>query len=106
MNLEDHLGDILRKARTMTNVSAEIAATAAGLSAGDLAALEDSGKAAKNIHLAALAPLIQLHAAKLEGIARGWLPSAKDLSTWRELRQISTTESGNTVHCYLVWDEV
>ncbi len=25
---------------------------------------------------------------------------------WRELRQISTTEGGNTVHCYLIWDEV
>ena len=28
------------------------------------------------------------------------------MSLWRELRQISTTEGGNTVHCYLIWDEV
>lgn len=105
MNLEDHLGDIIRKARTMTNVSAEAAAAAAGLSASELGAVEDSGVAAKKINFAALAPMIGLDPAKLEGIARGWLPSAKDLSLWRELRQISTTEGGNQVHCYLVWDE-
>jgi glyoxylase-like metal-dependent hydrolase (beta-lactamase superfamily II) len=105
MNLEDHLGDIIRKARTMTNVSAEDAATAAGLSSSDLAQLEDSGKSAKKINFAALSTSIGLHPTKLEGIARGWLPSTKDLSRWRELRQISTTEGGNQVHCYLVWDE-
>src|SRR5215471_19417302 len=105
MNLEDHLGDIIRKARAMTNASAEAAAAAAGLSAGELAALEDSGKATRKLDFAALGSSIGLHPAKLEGIARGWLPSLKDLSQWRELRQISTTEGGNQVHCYLVWDE-
>jgi hydroxyacylglutathione hydrolase len=106
MNLEDHLGDIIRKARTMNGVSAASAATAAGLTETELSLLEDSGTPEKTIHFAALAPLIGLNAAKLQGIANGWLPSEKDLSLWRELRQISTTENGNTVHCYLVWDEV
>jgi len=32
MQLEDHLGDIIRKARTMSSVTAEAAAAAAGLS--------------------------------------------------------------------------
>jgi glyoxylase-like metal-dependent hydrolase (beta-lactamase superfamily II) len=106
MNLEDHLGDIIHKARAMTNISAEAAAAAAGLSAGELAALEDSGKATKRINFNALAQSIGLHPAKLEGVAKGWLPSPNDLSKWRELRQISTTEGGNQVHCYLIWDEV
>ncbi len=106
MNLEDHLGDILRKARAMTDTSASTAAKAAGLSSSELSALEDSGNAPERINFAALAPLIGLHPAKLEGIAKGWLPAEKDLSAWRELRRISTTEGGNMVHCYLVWDEV
>lgn len=106
MNLEDHLGDIIRKARTMTNVSASAAARAAGLTESELAGLEESGTAAKKINFAELAELLSLNAAKLEGIAKGWLPSQKDLSIWRELRVISTSDEKLTVNCYLVWDEV
>jgi glyoxylase-like metal-dependent hydrolase (beta-lactamase superfamily II) len=106
MNLEDHVGDIIRKARAMGNVSASAAAQMAGLSETELAALEESGKISKQPNFAALAGLLGLNAAKLEAVAKGWLPSPKDLGIWRELRQISTTEGGNTVHCYLIWDEV
>jgi glyoxylase-like metal-dependent hydrolase (beta-lactamase superfamily II) len=106
MNLEDHLGDIIRKARAMTGVSAADAARAAGLSETELSALEESGEPAGNLKYSQLANVIGLDAAKLEGIAKGWLPSQKDLSVWRELRHISTTQSGTEVHCYLVWDEV
>ncbi|MGA2028482.1 MAG: MBL fold metallo-hydrolase [Verrucomicrobiota bacterium] len=106
VNLEDHLGDILRKARMMSNVSTIAAANAAGISETEFYALEESGHTSKKINFSTLAPLLGLNAAKLEGIARGWLPSSKDLSVWRELHQISTIEGGNEVHCYLVWDEV
>lgn len=106
MNLEDHLGDIIRKARAMTGVSAADAARAAGLAEGEFSTLEQSGKATGKIKFAELASPLGLDAAKLEGIAKGWLPSSKDLSAWRELRQISTSEGGNEVHCYLIWDEV
>jgi hydroxyacylglutathione hydrolase len=106
MNLEDHLGDIIRKQRAMTGVSATDAAQAAGLSEGDYSALEKSGTVAGKIKFPELAAKLELNAAKLEGIAKGWLPSPKDLSPWRELRQISTTDDGMEVHCYLVWDEV
>jgi glyoxylase-like metal-dependent hydrolase (beta-lactamase superfamily II) len=106
MNLEDHLGDILRKARNMDNVSTVAAANAAGISESELAALEETGQAAKKINAAALAPLIGLNAAKLEGIVNGWLPAAKDLSIWREIRVVTTTGDGLSVNCYLVWDEV
>jgi glyoxylase-like metal-dependent hydrolase (beta-lactamase superfamily II) len=106
MNLEDHIGDIIRKSRQMTNVSEAAAAKAAGLALEELLALEDSGKIIKRPNFKALAPLIDLHPDKLERIANGWLPRPPDLSIFRELRWISTEGDGMTVHCYLVWDEV
>jgi hydroxyacylglutathione hydrolase len=106
MNLEDHVGDIIRKARAMSGVSAGAAARAAGLPEAELSALEESGRAMKKPNWAALAELAGLHPGKLEAIAGGWLPSAKDLGLWRELRCITTTAGGMAVNCYLVWDEV
>jgi hydroxyacylglutathione hydrolase len=106
MNLEDHLGDIIGKSRKANNVSAAAAAKAAGISENELTALEESGKFSGKINFAAFAPLLGLNAAKLEGIAKGWLPSPKDLSIWREVRVFATTGDGLTVNCYLVWDEV
>ena len=106
MNLEDHVGDIIRKARAMSNVSAEAAAGAAGLSPAELGALEQSGEIIKRPNFGTLSNLIGLSAAKLEGIANGWQPMEKDLSTWRELRPFSTTAENITVNCYLIWDEV
>jgi len=106
MNLEDHLGDIIRKARAMNNVPAVAAASAAGISEMELSALEESGKAVAKINFPKLAPLIGLNPAKLEAIANGWLPASKDLSAWREIRVFTTAGGGLTVNCYLVWDEV
>jgi glyoxylase-like metal-dependent hydrolase (beta-lactamase superfamily II) len=106
MNLEDHAGDVIRKARAMTNVPTAAAAKAAGLTEAELAALEESGKVVKRPHFAGLGSLIGLNPGKLEKLTEGWVPSPKDLSAWRELHQLSTTERGNQVHCYLVWDEV
>jgi hydroxyacylglutathione hydrolase len=105
MSLEDHLGDIIRKARTAAGVSQEAAAAAAALSTSELDQLEESGNSSKPIAFGKLAPLIGLNAVKLEGIAKGWRPAAVDLSQWRELRQITTTQR-MSVNCYLVWDEV
>ena len=106
MHLEDHLGDILSKARAMTGVSTTVAAKAAGLTEAEWAALEQSGKPARAIHFSALAPLLGLDAAKLESIAMGWTPAETDLAQWRELRPFTSSAEGLTVNCYLVWDEV
>ena len=106
MTLEDHLGDIVGKARAMSRVSTDAAARAAGLSLAELNALEESGRVQKPLDFAALSRLVGLDARKLEDIASGWLPTPKALAMWRELRQISTTLGGNAVNCYLVWDEV
>jgi hydroxyacylglutathione hydrolase len=105
MNLEDHFGDIVRKARLMTNVSAEAAAKAAGLTEAELSTLEESGKISKPPNFSALAQLIGLNAAKLEKIASGWQPAEINLNTWVELRKITTTKD-YAVNCYLVWDEI
>src|SRR5579863_8750193 len=104
MNLEDHLGDIIRKGRKAANVSAETAAQAAGLTLAELSVLEESGKGQANIP--ALAKAIGLHAGKLEGIASGWVPSGKNLGAWIELRQFQTEKEGMVVNSFLVWDEV
>jgi len=106
MNLEDHLGDIIRKARLGGKVSVEAAAKAAGLVEDDYDQFEGSGKSPHELHLAVLAEVLGLHRQKLERLASGWLPTPVDLRLWRELRQITTTGPGYSVHCYLVWDEV
>ena len=104
MNLEDHLGDIIRKARAMNSVTPEAASRAAGLSPAELDALENSGQAPGNVDLKNLAQFIGLNANKLQSIADGWMPSPKDLGAWRELRTITTTAQGITVNCYLAWE--
>jgi len=106
MNLEDHPGDIIRKARKMSDVSTAAAANAAGISESELSALEESGKLSGKINFTALGKILGLNPQKLEAIANGWLPSPKDLSAWHEVRVFTTTGDGLTVNCYLVWDEV
>lgn len=106
MNLEDHLGDIVRKARAMSNVPAAEAARAAGLTEPELSALEESGQPSEKANIEALGKRLALTSAKLKSIAQGWGPSAKDLGQWRELRCITTSDGGMAVNCYLVWDEV
>jgi len=106
MNLEDHAGDVIRKARAMSRVSSEAAARAAGLSETALAALEETGSAGGTVHYRELAELIGLDGAKLEAIAEGWTPQPRDLSTWRELRCITGSDGVMAVNAYLAWDEV
>jgi glyoxylase-like metal-dependent hydrolase (beta-lactamase superfamily II) len=106
MNLEDHIGDLIRKGRKAANIPATAAASAAGLTEAELTELEASGKIIKRPDFAKLAPLIGLHPTKLAGIADGWLPSVKDLTIWRELRRIETVQDDAAVNNYLIWDEV
>jgi hydroxyacylglutathione hydrolase len=107
VNLEDHPGDIIRKARVMSNVSTSATATAAGISESELSSLEETGKmGGKKINFVALGKILGLHPHKLETIANGWLPSQKDLNQWRGIRVFTTAGDGLTVNCYLVWDEV
>lgn len=106
MSLEDHLGDILRKGRTAKGASTSAAAQAAGLSEQAYNTLEETGQFSASINFSALGSAVGLDGKKLEQISKGWLPKEPDLSTWRELRRITTEAEGIAVHCYLVWDEV
>jgi hydroxyacylglutathione hydrolase len=105
MPLEDHLGDVIRKARAMSGVSLPAAATAAGIAPTELAAAEDSGQFTRTPNLIALASVLGLDGKKLEGLARGWLPAPVELGTWRHLRQFSSADNSLSVNCYLFWDE-
>lgn len=105
MTLEDHLGDIIRKARAMSGVSAAAAAQAAGLTEGELSSLEDVGTFSKRPNFTALANAMGLNPTKLESIANGWLPLKKDLGAWRHLRMFTSAGDGMAVNCYLAWDE-
>jgi hydroxyacylglutathione hydrolase len=106
MTLEDHLGDIIHKARLSANVSRDEIARVAGLSAEAVAELEESGQFSQPPNFEALGKLLELDPAKLEGLAQGWTPAPVELSRWCELRQITTTEHRLAVNCFLIWDEV
>jgi hydroxyacylglutathione hydrolase len=105
MHLEDHLGDILAKARAMTDVTLETAAHAAGLPAERYAEIENSGRLPGPVQLAPLARMIELDPAKLQALADGWLPQPRDLGHWRRLHQVVTEHDDATVNSYLIWDE-
>lgn len=106
MNLEDNIGDVIRKGRLASNATPAAAAAAAGLTEAELTALEESGKINKQPNWAALGKAIGMDGIKLQRIAGGWKPAEVDLSIWRELRQITSTGNGMSVNCYLVWDEM
>jgi hydroxyacylglutathione hydrolase len=106
MNLEDHLGDILRKGRTAKGVSTATAAQAAGLNEQAYGTLEETGQVSGQIQFPALGAALGLDGTKLAQIAKGWSPATPDLSLWREFRQITTEANGMAVHCYLAWDEM
>jgi glyoxylase-like metal-dependent hydrolase (beta-lactamase superfamily II) len=103
--MEDHLGDILSKARAASDLDPSAAARAAGLTLAEWNILEQTGLPPRPLPFPVLGPTLGLDPAKLERIARGWQPAPADLSLWRELRQITTTAFANTVNCYLAWDE-
>jgi len=106
VTLEDHVGDIIRKARRAAGLSAEAVAQAAGWSPVQLSETEETGRVSQRPDWKAIGTLVGLHAGRLEAIAEGWRPSEKDLKVWRELRVVTSVRGGNTVNSYLVWDEV
>jgi glyoxylase-like metal-dependent hydrolase (beta-lactamase superfamily II) len=103
MMLEDHAGDVVRKARAMKNIAALAAAQAAGLDVEDFAAFERDGRCRRSPNFGALAALLGLNGAKLERLAQGWHPREHDLGRWQYLRRITTGQTMK-VHAYLIWD--
>ncbi|KAB2663922.1 MAG: MBL fold metallo-hydrolase [Verrucomicrobia bacterium] len=106
MNLDDTIGDILRKARVSTGTTMEAAATAAGLSVDAYRQFEETGKAPAGTRWVELGARLTLDGGRLQRQHDGWMPEPVDLSKWCELRMLTSTGDGVTVNCYLVWDEV
>ncbi len=103
MPLEDHIGDICRKARLQTKTDLAQCAAVAGLEVEELQAWETEGAIGREVHVAALAELVGLDAGKAMEVANGWVPDEVDLSRWAKLRVITTAE-GFEVNSFVVWD--
>jgi len=106
MTLEDHAGDVVRKARLMMDIPAADSAAAARISAEALSAFEQNGTIPAGMDWEGIARRLELSAAKLRRFAEGWNPEPVETTAWREFRVITTEGSGMTVNAYLVWDEV
>ncbi len=106
MNLDDTIGDILRKARISTGATEEAAAGAAGISPEAYRQFEESAKAPAGTRWLELGTKLTLDGARLKRQHDGWMPEPTDLSKWCELRMFTSAEDGCVVNCYLVWDEV
>lgn len=104
MPLEDHIGDICRKARLQTKTDMTAAMEAAGVNEALLVAFETDGVEAAPVKIGALAELLGLDVPKAERVAEGWEPVPVDLGRWRELRMVTTAE-GFEVNSFLAWDE-
>ncbi|MEC9331456.1 MAG: MBL fold metallo-hydrolase [Verrucomicrobiota bacterium] len=103
MELEDHVGDIIAKARKGLGINTNQAANAAELNLTNYSRLEEDGNLEPETNLSNLGKLLGLTSNKLSLIASGWRPDV-DLLINENIQQISTNE-GMEVHCYLVWDE-
>ena len=103
MDLEDHIGDICRKARIQTKTHIAAAAGAAGVSESLLHEFETDGVDSVKLNVASLAETLGLNIEKAERIASGWEPAVVDLSVWEELRMVTTSE-GFEVNSFLLWD--
>jgi len=103
MPLEDHIGDICRKARLQTKTSEREAALVAGLPKGQLHEWETKGVIDVDVNVEGLAALVGLDVSKANAIAGGWTPEPVELSRWSELRVVTTAE-GFEVNSFVVWD--
>lgn len=104
MQLEDHAGDMVRKACAMGNLALDSVAAASGISEEELAAFAATGQTRQKINFARLGEAIGLNPQKLEAVVGGWLPTPKDLSVWQKLQVFTTQDNEMSVNCYLIWD--
>jgi len=103
MPLEDHIGDICRKARLQTKAELTDAASAAGLDVVGLQKWETDGVTDLPVNIEALSSLLELDPFKAVAVAQGWEPQGLDISQWQNLSVITTNE-GFDVNSFVVWD--
>ena len=74
MELEDHVGDIIAKARKGLGINAGQAAEAANLNLMNYSQLEKNGSLEHETNVSELSKLLGLTSNKLSIIASGWTP--------------------------------
>ncbi len=105
LNLEDHIGDIIRKAIEMANISLSIAANSAEMDLISFELFLQTGIPDEQPNYKKLGELLDLDTEKLQRIANGWHPPAIKTDNWKELRKLTSSRSNNTVNCYLIWQK-
>ena len=103
MSLEDHIGDVCRKARLQTGTPIEDASYASGLTGPQLQEWETKGVIEMPVNVAVLAERLGLDVTKALRVAAGWVPQIVDITRWSELRVV-TTEEGFEVNSFMAWD--
>ena len=103
MSLEDHIGDVCRKARLQTRTPIEDASSASGLTESQLQEWETEGVIEVPVNVAALAERLGLDAAKALRVVSGWVPQTVDITRWSELRVVITEEVFE-VNSFMAWD--
>ena len=103
MSLEDHIGDVCRKARLQTGTPIDDASSVSGLTELQLQEWETEGMIEVSVNVTALAERLGLDAAKALRVAAGWVPQIVGITRWSELRVV-TTEEGFEVNSFMAWD--
>lgn len=115
MQLEDHIGDILRKMQSIFSVDKKAMIAASGLEESEWAGWIKSGtlsdEAYTRVKWVELGNLIGVQGQRLKAIAEGWLPAQVNFEDWPGLVWIQNSEKEtkpkeselNFVNSYLLW---
>ena len=106
MRLEDHVGDVVRKARVGRGLEVSSFAQNVGVSLSQYQEFEDSAKLPSGWDWIRVGKLLDLASDRLKALHSGWEPLVRDLGNWRELRSLVTQGPKFTVNNYLIWDEI
>lgn len=102
-NPEDHIGDVIHKARALRGVPALTAAMAAGLTVTELMELERSGRCPRTPDYERLGTVLGLSGARLARLASGVSAPVVTLPRSITLECITTEQYGNATNAYVVW---
>ena len=100
MQLEDHIGDVLRKMQTIFQIDAQEMIAASGLERSEWknwiknGILRDESKG--KVKWSELGSLIGVESQRLKAIAEGWEPPAVDFEKWPGLANIQNYEEENS----------
>lgn len=100
---EDHIGDVIHKARALRGVPALTAATAAGLTVTELMEFERHGRCPRTPDYERLGTALGLSGVKLARMASGVVTPEVPLPRSVRMECITTEQHGNAANAYVVW---